>query len=135
MVKMCFTNNQTAFEYALYEIATSYFKGSVCTGADKDREKRMAVHFREQKVNKQCLMEDTCIRFMNDLKKKIPAKLLNKEVTVKFRSEPNGFTRIFFLVGKIVLQFDCTYSGADSKIQCIFWKKEAKTPARLPQAA
>ena len=30
MVKMNFTNSQTAFEYALYMIAASYFNKSAC---------------------------------------------------------------------------------------------------------
>ena len=44
MQKMTFTSNQTAFEYAIYEIVGSYFKKARCQSMIQ--EQKLIVHFK-----------------------------------------------------------------------------------------
>ncbi|SDB03126.1 hypothetical protein [Eubacterium oxidoreducens] len=48
MEKMNFTNKQTAFEYAFYMIAASYFNKAICRS--KMTEQNMLIQYKEQKV-------------------------------------------------------------------------------------
>ena len=72
MQKMTFTSNQTAFEYAIYEIVGSYFKKATCVSTIQ--EQKLIVHFKEQKQDTQCLMENKVDGYVKGvLLKKLPA--------------------------------------------------------------
>ena len=89
MQKMTFTSNQTAFEYAIYEIVGSYFKKATCVSTIQ--EQKLIVHFKEQKQDTQCLMENKVDGYVKGvLLKKLPAEIWDEEVTVEIRKAPES---------------------------------------------
>ena len=90
MVKMSFTNNQTAFEYALYMIAGSYFDKATCKS--KLIERNMLLQYKEQKIDKQYQMEDMCIRFMNKLAHNLPRNYFKQNMEVG-KADGNHFCK------------------------------------------
>lgn len=121
MVKMNFTNNQTAFEYALYMIAASYFDKTVCLS--KQTERRMLLQYKEQKINKQYQMEDVCIDFMEELVSILPVGYFNRTVEVKLNRITPCLTEIAFLDEHMAITFRALYAGKKSKIIYQLWKK------------
>lgn len=121
MVKMNFTNNQTAFEYALYMIAASYFDKTVCLS--KQTERRMLLQYKEQKINKQYQMEDVCIDFMVELVSILPVGYFNRSVDVKLNRITPYLTEIAFLDERMAITFRALYAGKKSKIIYQLWKK------------
>lgn len=122
MVKMNFTNSQTAFEYALYMIAASYFNKAKC----KNRllEKNMFLQYKEQKLDNQYKMEDICIGYLEKLVKELPEKVFKQDVEVLFRKKEDGTTKILFMNSKFIIEFYGVYEGHKSKIEHqIFVKK------------
>lgn len=98
MMKMNFTNNQIAFDYAIYMIVGSYFRKTTCK--NDLQEKRMRLHYCEQKVNNQYRMEDICISYVEKkLMKTLPKEIWDEEMEVHFIFEKSGSVRILF-VGK-----------------------------------
>lgn len=128
MVKMNFTNNQTAFEYALYMMAASYFDRTVCTS--RLTERNMLLQYKKQKLNKQYQMEDTCIEFMDGLVKKIPADFFNRSVEAKLNRMESGLTEIIFGDAQSFIVFRALYAGKKSKIQYQIWKKKPQKKTR-----
>ena len=89
MQKMTFTSNQTAFEYAIYEIVGSYFKKARCQSTIQ--EQKLIVHFKEQKQDTQCLMENKVDGYVKAvLLKKLPPEIWDEEVTVEIRKTPES---------------------------------------------
>lgn len=123
MVKMKFTNNQTAFEYALYMIAASYFDKAVCD--TKYTEKSMLLQYKEQKIENQYKMEDVCIRFMDKLAETLPEKFFKQNMQVRLRKREGKPTEILFMSKKDAISFRGIYAGKKSQIEYwIFTKKE-----------
>lgn len=116
MIKMRFTDNQTAFEYAAYVIASSYFKKAQC--ASKLTEQKMRLQFYEQKTNAQYSMESTCIRYMDRICEKLPKKFLEQEMTVRLRKNDVGHFDIVFTDGKYEACFKAVYAGRNSRLTC-----------------
>jgi len=109
MVKMSFTNNQTAFAYALYMMMGSYFDKAVCQSPKL--EKDMRLQYNEMKDEKQFAMEDICIRYMDKLERKLPKECLASEVDAFLSKERNGKIRVTFKGEGFTLQFRPTYAG------------------------
>lgn len=81
--KMNFTNNQTAFEYAIYMMVGSYFDKAVCTS--NLQEKNMYLQYKEQKRESQYLMEDICLDYLEkNLINLVPSDFWNEKVGVRF---------------------------------------------------
>lgn len=116
MVKMSFTNNQTAFEYALYMIATSYFRSAVCK--NKLLEQNMLLQYKEQKLEKQYQMEEICIRYMDRLIKSLPIATEEQDVQVQLKRNKNNKTVLIIKGINYRLVFVGEYSGKSSKIRC-----------------
>lgn len=116
MAKMNLVNNQAAFEYALYMIASSYFESTKCRNAAL--EKKLLLSYRELKKESQFLMEDNCIRFMNKLVKKLPHSVFDENVLVELRRAENAPTEILFIGKNHILSFMGIYGGRHSKINC-----------------
>ncbi len=114
MVKMSFTNNQTAFEYALYMIAASYFDKAVCTSVFT--EKSMLLQYKEQKLDKQYQMEDICIHFMDKVEEELPKKIFKQNMKVRLGKREGVPTKIIFENDKYILSFTGNYAGRKSKI-------------------
>jgi len=84
MVKMNFTNNQAAFEYAMYMMLGSYFRKASCK--NKLMEKKLYVQYLEQKEKKQIELEDICLRFIHkELLSHLPETFWERDVEVRFR--------------------------------------------------
>lgn len=116
MIKMRFTDNQTAFEYAAYVIASSYFKKVHC--ASKLTEQKMRLQFCEQKTNAQYRMESTCIKYMDRICEKLPKKFFEQEMVVHLRKNDEGYFDIVFSDGRYEACFKAKYAGNESRLTC-----------------
>ena len=114
MQKMTFTSNQTAFEYAIYEIVGSYFKKARCQSTIQ--EQKLIVHFKEQKQDTQCLMENKVDGYVKAvLLKKLPPEIWDEEVTVEIRKTPESdLMNIIFYGEKYALIVKGAYRGKDN---------------------
>ncbi|MCQ2542690.1 MAG: hypothetical protein MJ126_00885 [Lachnospiraceae bacterium] len=114
MQKMTFTTNQTAFEYAIYEIVGSYFKKATCISTIQ--EQKLIVHFKEQKQDTQCLMENKVDSYVKGvLLKKLPEELWDEEVTVEMRKSPDSdVMNLFFYGDKYALLVKGVYRGKNN---------------------
>ena len=115
MVKMKFTDNQTAFEYVLYMIAASYFNKTVCK--TKLMEQNLLLQYKEQKPDNQYKMEETCIKYMDGLAKRLPKKFFSQNMDVRLRRHTGSeLTEIFFENRRCSVSFYGVYAGKRSKI-------------------
>ncbi len=114
MQKMTFTSNQTAFEYAIYEIVGSYFKKARCQSTIQ--EQKLIVHFKEQKQDTQCLMENKVDGYVKAvLLKKLPPEIWDEEVTVEIRKTPESdLMNIIFYGEKYALIVKGAYRGKNN---------------------
>ncbi len=114
MQKMTFTSNQTAFEYAIYEIVGSYFKKATCQSTIQ--EQKLIVHFKEQKQDTQCLMENKVDGYVKAvLLKKLPPEIWDEEVTVEIRKTPESdLMNIIFYGKKYALIVKGAYRGKNN---------------------
>ena len=114
MQKMTFTSNQTAFEYAIYEIVGSYFKKARCQSTIQ--EQKLFVHFKEQKQDTQCLMENKVDGYVKAvLLKKLPPEIWDEEVTVEIRKAPESdLMNIIFYGEKYALIVKGAYRGKNN---------------------
>lgn len=118
MVKMSFTDNQVAFDYALYMIAASYFDKAVCKS--KLNESRMFLQYNEQKLERQYSMEDICIRFMNGIMPVLPKELFSQCVDVHLGRKLYNcrfITEVCFVSELYTISFYGTYKGKGTEIQ------------------
>lgn len=111
MVKMNFTDNQTAFEYALYMMLGSYFDKAVCK--NQLLEKKMYVQYLEQREKNQIQMENICIRFVEKkLFSLLPEELWKQQVEVQIvPSDFKGVREIQFLGPEFTLRAKAIYRG------------------------
>lgn len=121
MMKMNLTNNQTAFTYALYMIASSYFDKTVCKNTLVER--NMLLQYKEQRLNNQYEMEDICIAYMDGLKKKLPKSFFEQNMTVHFRKNGNRITELLFVNRQYILEICGIYKGKKSVIEYRLWAK------------
>ena len=114
MQKMTFTSNQTAFEYAIYEIVGSYFKKARCQSTIQ--EQKLIVHFKERKQDTQCLMENKVDGYVKAvLLKKLPPEIWDEEVTVEIRKTPESdLMNIIFYGEKYALIVKGAYRGKNN---------------------
>lgn len=116
-MKMNFTNNQIAFDYAIYMIVGSYFRKTTCK--NDLQEKRMRLHYCEQKVNNQYRMEDICISYVEKkLMKTLPKEIWDEEMAVKFITGKDGFTRVCFVGEKYNLYMCGQYGNNKKRFSC-----------------
>ncbi len=123
MEKYNFTDTQTAFEYALYMIAASYFNTAQCKS--KRTERKMRLQYTEQREKQQYSMEDLCIAHMERLIQKIPSNLLqlNMDVYLRRNSKTNH-TEIIFCNPSCIIRFAASYKGTRTKIKQEIWQKK-----------
>ena len=118
MVKMSFTDNQVAFDYALYMIAASYLDKAVCKS--KLNECRMFLQYNEQKLERQYSMEDICIKFMNGIVSVLPKELFAECVDVHLGRKLYNYrfiTEICFVSELYTISFYGIYKGKKTKIR------------------
>lgn len=128
---MNFTDDQRAFEYALYMIASSWFDRSVCLS--KMTEANMLLQYREQRLNTQYRMEEICIRYMEGLENKLPVDFFRQKMEVRLRhSASSGMTEILFSNERSSIAFRGIYLGNRSRIRC---RVHIKSPSVKGRAA
>ena len=122
MKKMNLTNNQKAFEYAVYMIASSYFK--TCKCKSKILEKNLFLQYQEQKINSQYEMEEICICFMEELSQKLPKDFFEQDMEVHFIRREKTPLEILFKNEKYIMSFSGRYAAKNSLIDYSVWKKK-----------
>ena len=121
MVKMNFTNNQTAFAYAIYMMVGSYFKKAACTSSIL--ENNMRLQYVEQRLDNQYRMEDMCIRYAeHQLLSSTPANLWEEEVKVKVVKRSEDEMELRFMGSHYILVVTGTYRGKQSRIFHKLWR-------------
>ena len=96
MMKMNFTNDQAALEYATYMIIGSYFKKVICDRA-KLQEQKLFLHYQEQKREVQYYLEEQCIAYAEKVLMNIfPEEIWEQEMVVHFKRLPNDKNAICF---------------------------------------
>lgn len=111
MVKMNFTNNQTAFEYAMYMMLGSYFNKTSCKNFLL--EKKMRLLYWEQREKNQIELEKICIRFVEkELMPQLPEDIWQQDVEVKFcPTKFKGYQDIQLHGPKYILRVRGIYRG------------------------
>lgn len=128
MVKMTFTNNQTAFEYAMYMMLGSYFNKTSCK--NPLQEKKMRVQYMEQKEKSQIDLENICIRFVEkELLPRLPKEFWEHDVEVRFRpTKLKGLQEVQFKSPDYILRVSGIYQGKrNTNIHYEIWHKDAKS--------
>ena len=137
MVKMNFTDNQTAFEYAIYMIVGSYFKKTSCISPLQERSMRL--QYCEQKLENQYRMEDVCIRYVEqELLSKLPESFWNREMQVHFVKEcSEGISEIRFTSDNCILRIRGFYQGKHTELfhSVLVKNRKDKKTSSLNQAA
>ncbi len=113
--------NQQAYEYALYMIATSYFRSAKCLS--KRLEKRLLMEYKELKLQKQYEMEQSCISYMNSLKKQLPHKVFAGDVVVRMVRLNPYRTGLEIRGDHFVLELFGIYRGKRSECFHRLWVK------------
>ena len=124
MVKVSFTNDQTAFDYALYMIASSYFEKTKCRSMFTER--NMLLQYKEQKLDKQYQFEEICIHFMDKLQRIIPKEVFSQEMSIRLRRQVGKPTIIYFISDKYIVRFYGKYVGRRTKVEYQVWSKAAQ---------
>ena len=137
MEKMNFTDNQTAFEYAIYMIVGSYFKKASC--ASSLQERSMRLQYCEQKQESQYRMEDVCISYVEqELLPKLPETFWNREMQVHFvRGCGGGISEIRFSSDNWILRIRGVYNGKHTELfhTVLVKNRKCKNTSSLKQAA
>lgn len=124
MVKMNFTNDQVAFEYALYMMVGSHFQRVTCNNHLLER--KMRLQYMEQKMNTQYQMEDICLEYIKkQLLPNLPKKLWKESMTVHFHVSSNqSMMEIYFYNREYMLCVKGKYVGRNSWICHEIWKNK-----------
>ena len=124
MRKFKLTTTQTAFEYAFFMIASSYFEKvrniSACT------EESMHLWYREQSPEKQCRLERFCISYMEKLMQRLPKRIFTQKMQVQLIRRDNGLTEIVFRSRDVILSFYAIYAGRRSVIDLKVYSRAGK---------
>ncbi len=114
MAKMNFSNDQTAFEYALYMIVSSYFEKCECK--TPLTEGKMLLQYKEQKAEKQYAFEGLCIKYMQAMEAKLPHDLFERKVEVRLRKIREDLpTEIIFSKDDLTVSFFGIYAGKKTR--------------------
>lgn len=135
MVKMSYTTKQTAFDYALYMIASSYFDNVTCRS--KRLEGNLLLQYKEQKTDKQFMMEDFCISYMDELSTKLPNELFQQNMEAHLiRSRQSAPVEILFKGQNYMLALKGVYNGRKPKIDFRLWgRKKSQSERKYKRAA
>lgn len=116
------SNEQKAMEYVVYMMVGSYFKKSSCIS--KWMEGRAFIEYKEMNVNKQLVMEEMSINFVEKvLLKELPQDVWQKEMRVKFNSYEDGSSEIRFTGGEYLIRIFTLYKGKKTEFEYRIYKK------------
>lgn len=135
MMKMNFTDNQSALGYAIYMIVGSYFKKAKCT--HPILETNMRIRYVEQKLDNQYHMEEACISYVeHHLLSELPAQIWEDEVQVRMAiCQDDGKTEIHFISPMFVLIVKGEYKGRKSFLSHKLWIKNSLGECRYGRAS
>lgn len=135
MVKMQFTDDQVAFDYAIYMMVGSYFDKTECTNTLQ--EKKMRLQYCEQKLENQYRMEELCIDYVErELAPKLPENFWRQQVQVHFAAGHGaGRPGIWFVCPEYILRVSGIYKGRKSIISCMLWEKRKSGKRRTQKRA
>lgn len=117
--------NQAAMEYAMYMISSSYFEKVICPKS-KMYEKTLFLYYKEEKNQTQYLMEDLCIKYMDEfVKKTLPDKIWKQCVEVHLvKDDKVKITNIIFVGKYFTLKLIPQIRGGQKvNITCIYKEK------------
>lgn len=122
-MKMKLTDNQTAFEYAVYMIVGSYFQSAGCKSVLQ--EQRMRIQYWEQKLDTQYRMEDCCIRYVErQLLEQVPKDCWEQKVKVTFCTDSEtGESEIRFEGDRYVLSIFGQWDRRRSELSHLCFKR------------
>ena len=127
MIKMHFTDKQTAFEYAMYMMLGSYFNKTKCS--NYLLEKKMRFHYWEQREKDQFELEKICLQWIEkELVPNLPEEVWNQDVEVRFfPSGDKGIRDIQFHGPRFSLRVKGIYKGKFNSIMVHqLWDKESE---------
>ena len=109
-------SKQRALDYCMYMMLTSYFAKSVCR--NKMLEKKLYLHYREQKNDDQIKMEEQCIRLIEqEILPKIPRRYLERGVDVHFRQRKGApGAEILLHTGDYILRVMVDYNKKNPQL-------------------
>lgn len=117
------TKYQKAFNYAMYMMLGSYFRGATVTS--QCFLKTMYLYYAEMGNEKQYAMEDIVIKFTeNILRKELPEDIWEGEVEIVFRQDKQN-TYVAFVGDKYTLIVENNYKGKKTKLKYRVWRSVA----------
>jgi len=82
--------------------------------------------------NKQYLMEDICIRYMNSLVKRLPKNFFKQKMAVHIKRHGETAPSEIYFVGKNnILRFCGVFAGKKSKIDCQLFEKNTEEAEKI----
>lgn len=124
--KMSFTDNQTAFEYAIYMMIGSYFAKASCRNLLQEKNRLLQYH--EQRRDNQYLMEDICIKYAEKfLRPSVTSRLWKEEVQVRFvQGHDDQLSEVQFISDTYVLRVWGQFAGKKTRLGHELWKRGPK---------
>lgn len=117
------TKYQKAFNYAMYMMLGSYFRGATVTS--QCFLKTMYLYYAEMGNEKQYAMEDIVIKFTEKiLQKELPEDIWEGEVEIVFRQDKQN-TYVAFVGDKYTLIVENNYKGQKTKLKYRVWRSVA----------
>lgn len=117
------TKCQKAFNYAMYMMLGSYFRGATVTS--QCFLKTMYLYYAEMGNEKQYAMEDIVIKFTEKiLQKELPEDIWEGEVEIVFRQDKQN-TYVAFVGDKYTLIVENNYKGKKTKLKYRVWRSVA----------
>lgn len=109
------TNNQNAFNYAVYMMLGSYFKQM--EAVSESYVQKLYLYYVENKRERQYSFEDIAIRFVERvLQKQLPEEIWQERVLVSFFAR-DGRNYVAFQGARYTLVVQNDYRGAHTKLQ------------------
>ncbi|MBQ3545900.1 MAG: hypothetical protein IJA34_13110 [Lachnospiraceae bacterium] len=117
------TNNlQKVLEYVTYMMVGSYFKKCKCFSSWL--ESSMLIEYKETKLNTQFMIEEMCIKYVeNVLEDRLPKEIWKEQMNVEFIRHLDGQSEIRFISKRYVLSLYTAYKGKYTKFDYQLIKK------------
>jgi len=121
MEKMKLSNNQVAFEYVIYLVASTYFENVKCK--NQLFVQRLYIQYKEQKEENRVKMDKFFDEYMEKIVTKLPEDLFTLETDIHFVPRPDQTTEIQFENEKYMLRFVSKYNPRKPEIKCFLSTK------------
>ncbi len=114
---------QMAFDYCVYMMLGSYFTKTTCS--TPMLEKKLYLHYLQQKKEQQYHMEDQVIRYVEQhLLRVLPQEIWREQVEVRLNRNPqSGWTEIRF-IGKTFILRVMGKQGREAQFLFSLWERD-----------